>query len=166
MASGNFTRSLARFSFDGNNQKCSFSNRLGAQRVKSAQGIIKMLMKSDFSPDLTPLLTIIGGGRAQPIAGGLSPTIGGTSRSRGGDTEAMVSPKRQTREAKLSFSLPQTGQWVYLVSMGDGTGGRGDRSPQSFKHSTLCLWAFHGKNRHQTVLVPPPPIVALWRRPC
>ena len=34
----------------------------------------------------------------------------------GGATEAMASPKRQTREAKLCFGLPQTGQWVYLVS--------------------------------------------------
>ena len=39
-----------------------------------------------------------------------------TSGSRGGATEAMASPKRQTREAKLCFGLPQTGQWVYLVS--------------------------------------------------
>ena len=40
-----------------------------------------------------------------------------TSGSRGGGgTEAMASPKRQTREAKLCFGLPQTGQWVYLVS--------------------------------------------------
>ena len=34
----------------------------------------------------------------------------------GGATEAMASPKRQTREAKLCFGLPQTGQWVYIVS--------------------------------------------------
>ena len=34
----------------------------------------------------------------------------------GGATEAMASPKRQTREAKLCFGLPLTGQWVYLVS--------------------------------------------------
>ena len=34
----------------------------------------------------------------------------------GGGTEAMASPKRQTREVKLCFGLPQTGQWVYLVS--------------------------------------------------
>ena len=34
----------------------------------------------------------------------------------GGGTEAMASPKRQTREAKLCFGLPQTGQWAYLVS--------------------------------------------------
>ena len=55
----------------------------------------------------------------------------GTSQRRNGDvrtwwhvgkigprgaTEAMASPKRQTREAKLCFGLPQTGQWVYLVS--------------------------------------------------
>ena len=40
-----------------------------------------------------------------------------TSGSRGGGaTEAMASPKRQTREAILCFGLPQTGQWVYLVS--------------------------------------------------
>ena len=40
-----------------------------------------------------------------------------TSGSRGGGgTEAMASPKRQTRKAKLCFGLPQTGQWVYLVS--------------------------------------------------
>ena len=43
-------------------------------------------------------------------------TYRGTSGSRGGATEAMASPKRQTREAKLCFGLPQTGQWVYLVS--------------------------------------------------
>ena len=45
-------------------------------------------------------------------------TVGwGTSRSTGGGgTEAMASPKRQTREAKLCFGLPQTRQWVYLVS--------------------------------------------------
>ena len=42
--------------------------------------------------------------------------VAATSGSRGGGTEAMASPKRQTREAKLCFGLPQTGQWVYLAN--------------------------------------------------
>ena len=40
----------------------TFQNRLGDQRVKSAQGTIKILLKSDFSSDLTHFLAIIGGG--------------------------------------------------------------------------------------------------------
>ena len=48
--------------------RCNFSKPIeGAQRVKSAQDTIKILMKSDFSSDLTPFLTING---AQPIIGG------------------------------------------------------------------------------------------------
>ena len=46
---------------------------------------------------------------------------------------------------------------------GGGTGGgdRGTGPPQTFQRLTLYLWALHGKNRLQMVLVPPPPIVAL-----
>ena len=47
---------------------------------------------------------------------------------------------------------------------GGGGGGRGTGPPQTFQRLSLCLWAVHGKNRLQTVLVPP--IVAPWRRPC
>ena len=35
--------------------------------------------------------------------------------------------------------------------MGGGTGGTGP--PQTFQFLTLCLWALHGKNRLQMVLV-------------
>ena len=55
-------------------------------------------------------------------SGIVDPTLGSTDMSvcpladpGGGATEAMASPKRQTREAKLCFGLPQTGQWAYLV---------------------------------------------------
>ena len=53
----------------------TLSNQLGAQRVKSAQGTIKILIKSDFSSGLTPLLvsigglSLFGGGGAQPKIG-------------------------------------------------------------------------------------------------
>ena len=47
--------------------------------MKSAQGTIKFLMKSDFSSDLTHFLTIIGG-RAQPIMGG-RPKVGGGAQA-------------------------------------------------------------------------------------
>ena len=40
----------------------------GGQRAKSAQGTIKILMESDFSSNLTPFLTNIGG---------ISPSLGG-----------------------------------------------------------------------------------------
>ena len=43
--------------------------------------------------------------------------------------------------------------------MGGGTGGGGGGRtgpPQTFQRLTLCLWALHGKNRLQMVLVPPP----------
>ena len=40
--------------------------------MKRAQGTIKILMKSDFSSDLTPFLTIMG---AQPNMGRLSPRL-------------------------------------------------------------------------------------------
>ena len=45
-----------------------------------------------------------------------------------------------------------------LRDMGGGTGGRGGGTgpPQSFRRLTLCLWALHGKNRLQMVLVPAP----------
>ena len=156
MASGNFTRSLARLSFDANNQKCSFFKSIGSPEGKKCSRYhqnadeIRFLSRSDSSP-----YHHWGGG------GGHSPLLGGSAQQLGaladpGGTKAMASPKRQTREAKLSFSLPQTGQWVYLVSMGDGTGRTRDRSPAIF-WALLCLWAFHGKNRHQTVLDPPPP---------
>ena len=42
----------------------NFPNRLGGgggQRMKGAQGTIKILMKSDFFSDFTPFLAIIGG---------------------------------------------------------------------------------------------------------
>ena len=39
----------------------------GAQRVKSAQGTIKIRMKSDFSSDLTHFITIIGGGGSREV---------------------------------------------------------------------------------------------------
>ena len=35
-----------------------------------------------------------------------------------------------------------------------GTGG--DGPPQTFQRLALCLWAVHGKNRLEMVLVPPP----------
>ena len=38
---------------------------------------------------------------------------------------------------------------------GRGGGKRGTSPPQSFRRLTLCLWALHGKNRLQMVLVPP-----------
>ena len=41
--------------------RCNFSKSIGGQRVKSAQGTIKTLLKSDFSSDLTHFLAIIGG---------------------------------------------------------------------------------------------------------
>ena len=41
--------------------------------------------------------------------------------------------------------------------MSGGTGGTGGTGPpQTFQRLTLCLWAVHGKNRLQIVLVPPP----------
>ena len=54
----------------------TFSNRLGAQRVKSSQGTIKILMKSDFSSNLTPFLPLLGGGGLSPRLGGISPRLG------------------------------------------------------------------------------------------
>ena len=50
---------------------CNFSKSMGgAQRVKSVQSIIKILMKFDFCSDLTHFLTIIGGGGSAMIGGG------------------------------------------------------------------------------------------------
>ena len=40
----------------------TFPNGLWAHGVKSAQGTIKLRVKSDFSSELTPFLAIIGGG--------------------------------------------------------------------------------------------------------
>ena len=57
-------------------------------------------------------------------------------------------------------------QWMLAEERnvkGGSTGGGGDRGtgpPQTFQRLTLYLWALHGKNRLQMVLVPPP-IVAL-----
>ena len=42
--------------------------------MKSAQGTIRILIKSDFYLDLTIFLTIIGGGGAHPNIGGLGHT--------------------------------------------------------------------------------------------
>ena len=48
---------------------------------------------------------------------------------------------------------------MYLLAWAAAPGGgeRGTGPPQTFKSLTLCLWAVHGKNRLQMVLVPPPP---------
>ena len=48
---------------------CNFSKSIGGgggQRVKSAQGTIKVMLKSDFSSDLIHFLAIIGGGGGLP----------------------------------------------------------------------------------------------------
>ena len=48
---------------------CNFSKSIGGrQRAKSAQDTIKIMMESDFSSNLTPFLTNIGG---------LNPRLGG-----------------------------------------------------------------------------------------
>ena len=52
--------------------RCNFSKSIGGgggQRVKSAQGTIKILYKSDLFSDLNHFLAIIGGG------GGLSQRV-------------------------------------------------------------------------------------------
>ena len=39
----------------------------GTQRMKNVQGTVKILIKSDFSSDLTRFLAIIGGGGARAL---------------------------------------------------------------------------------------------------
>ena len=71
--------------------------------MKSLQGTIKILMKSDFSSDL-PLLTIIGGSAqhwgAQPMIGG-----GGLGHSK---SDIKLRPCKQgevgEQKSKLTFS--------------------------------------------------------------
>ena len=43
---------------------------------------------------------------------------------------------------------------LYCATWAAALGGTGP--PQTFRHLTLCLWAVHGKNQLQIVLVPPP----------
>ena len=50
--------------------------------------------------------------------------------------------------------LGDRGTFVSFL-MGGGTGGTGGTGPpQTFQRIILCLWAVHGKNRLQMVLVP------------
>ena len=81
--------SFRRFQY----HRCNFFKSIGAKRVKSTQGIIKILIKLDFSSGLTHFHAIIGGG-------GVSPTLGGLVQDWG----AQALPKRQ----KLGTSLFST----------------------------------------------------------
>ena len=71
------------------------------QRFKSAQGAIKILMKSDFSSDSTHFLTTIGG---------LSPTLGTQSKMGGGGSSTpkryKVTPLEQIMPSLEGCRLP------------------------------------------------------------
>ena len=57
--------------------RCNFFKSIeGAQRTRSVQGTIKILMETDLSLYLTPFLANIGQG-AQPIIEGAQPNMGG-----------------------------------------------------------------------------------------
>ena len=65
------------------------------------------------------------------------------------------------------FSGSETGENLHIAQCTPGVGPRawaaapggggdgGTGPPQTFQRLTLCLWAVHGKNQLQIVLVPP-----------
>ena len=59
------------------NHRSNYSKSIGGggQRAESAQGIIELLMESDFSLYLTPFLANMGGGSAQHWEGSGPPKL-------------------------------------------------------------------------------------------